>query len=290
MDQPGSRSSSGASLPLPSGPMRTLNERSRASHPGAATLSLERLALFHPYLATGDATAHPEDAAFFATLGRESGLRALTEHLAYGDCRAAVVAAVTPDLLLIAAYSDDFDACVFLLAGPATTHALSRQHHLVCGSRLITCNTYLPPSDDHHHRIQDDIAVGRLATGCPWSGVWPVIVDFLTDDERRLSALHAGISSREWNRATELAFADHPGGLTARLIEPFRSNQAGRKLPPLPGADRPATRAGHAPYGDAPGSRYEAHAALVIPRWAKILGVIAVLGIVRMIFRALSNH
>lgn len=217
-------------LPLPDGRMRYLDERSAASHAGGTKLSLARLVEFHPWLASGD-ERHREDRALFDSLviPREDGLRRLQEHLARGDCRGAVVAAITDTTIIVAAYSDDFDACVFLVGGGDAARRLTARHRLQRGSRLITCNTFIPPHPGA--TLQADIIVGHRAGDSPWMGVWPMIVDFLTDDHQRLAELHAGISEDEWNRVAELAFAEYPDGLKVRLLEPFFSLHTGVVMP-----------------------------------------------------------
>lgn len=217
-----------SALPLPDGPLRHIDPASAASHAGGISLSLQRLHEFHPWLATGDAGRYPEDAAFCADLGRETALRLLQEHLACGDCRGAVVAGIGPSGLIIAAYSDDFDACVFLYALPELAERLIRRHRLQRGTRLVVCNTFTPPGDGRS--LQEDIRIGERADASPWVGVWPLVVDFLSEDAQRIRALHEGIGGDEWARVEELAAAAQPDGIRLRRIEPLRCLHAGVRI------------------------------------------------------------
>jgi hypothetical protein len=138
----------------------------------------------------------------------------LKDHLANGDSRAAVVVATYP--LLVAAYSDDLD-CVAMLRFDDRFVARYNLHR---GSQLVTINQYYS-----HQVIHKDLIAGpnRVAD---WSGFYPLIAEFLSDDEARVATLKEGISSVEWQHCQGLGeeyLNKHPG--VARLGRPRRAHQ-----------------------------------------------------------------
>jgi hypothetical protein len=218
-------------VPAPTAPPGSTGPRevtSAASNPGCLTLSMDALQHFHPYLVSGNAEAHPEDAKFFAGMERDWALWRIKELLARGDSRPAIVSGVSDKILIIGAYSDDFDACVFLVAVGEDARRLTRKHGLQRGSRLIAVNNFMDPKPDGS--IQADIHIGENAESPIWSGVWPVIGDFVSDDHDQLAALKANISDEQWQRASDLAFASYEGGLRIRGVAPFRSMFEGKTI------------------------------------------------------------
>jgi hypothetical protein len=207
---------------------QTLDNNTYATNPGSITLSLDRLALFHPYLATGDAKQYPDDAQFFSGMPRDKALTYLQEHLQGGDCRGALVVGVKEQMLLVAAYNDDFDACVFLVITGDEANSLVKRHALSKGSRLIAVNTFHQMKPDG--KIQGDIVVGGMSTACPWSGVWPLVADFLCDDIELINQRKTSIGEDEWKRIEGLASMDYPGGIKIRSMLPFLSGREGNPI------------------------------------------------------------
>jgi hypothetical protein len=163
---------------------------STASNPGFFHLSREKLARLHPELLPGGGLRHWLEQRY-ADPAKD------LEHIAYclheGDCRAAIVVSLHP--LLVAAYSDEFDAVVLLKFDPR----LAAIYDLAVGQRLVTVNNY------EHSKLsrQTDFHAGELATGV-FTGFYPLIADFLTDDDQRLTEIKQKISQQEWQRAEQL--------------------------------------------------------------------------------------
>jgi hypothetical protein len=169
------------------------------------SLSPERLARLHPELYPGKAPLrHLMGRAFsVASYVTPSDVRAEIENLLkHGDARAATVVSIAP--LCVAAYSDEFDAVV-LLRFP---ERLTVDYRLAVGTRLITVNNYMRTMFPHQ-----DITPGPAATG-QFTGFYPLIADFLTDDSR-LQTLKQEISEGEWRRAYELGTQKWQAGLRA---------------------------------------------------------------------------
>lgn len=185
-----------------------MNHVSTASHPGRFALSDARLARLQPELVAGAAPLRRlawRAAGLFAPgFSLDETKRRIAEHLRNGDARAAVVASVRP--LRVAAYSDEFDA-VALLAFP---NPLADELGLRAGDRLVTVNNY-----ERSAVPQRDVVSGPAATG-RFTGFWPLIADFLTDDARGLAERKAGISEDEWRRCRDLADVSIRAGAAAR--------------------------------------------------------------------------
>jgi hypothetical protein len=114
----------------------------------------------------------------------------LSECMKYGDARAAVVASVRP--LVVAAYSDEFDAILALrFPDPFVEH-----FSLTAGQRLITANAYGPDP-------ARDIVRGPKGR-TEWGNFIPTIAEFFSDDVARIKHLHSTIPEEEWKRCAEL--------------------------------------------------------------------------------------
>jgi hypothetical protein len=202
---------------------QTLIPNAWAANRGEIVLSLDRLAVFHPFLVSGNAELYPEDARLCAARDRDKVLRSLKEHLLDGGSHGAVVVECAGSAFTVAAYSDVFDACVYLTcSGPAAKILISR-HRLKPGTRLITINTYTQPKSRGEPR-QSDIVPGERAQPVACIAVWPIIADFLTDEHATLKEKHASITQDEWTRIASLA---QPGKFPSRNLAPLLSGQAG---------------------------------------------------------------
>jgi hypothetical protein len=171
---------------------QTLNNFSRASHPGLVILSHEKLRRFEPQL-------FPQGIykflRYIPTLRKrwDWWLLRIEEHLNNGDSRAAVVVYLEP--LIVAAYTDELD-CVALLEFP---DEFVEEYKLTVGSRLLTVNLYrrrekglapdLVPGERDHKRYGNFI---------------PYIAEFLSEDNERIAARKAEISEEEWQRAEQM--------------------------------------------------------------------------------------
>ncbi len=171
----------------------TLDNNTRASHPGGLRISLDKLRLLHPELDSRRAwrrfvAKNPE------VYPKRSFWRVrVEEQLLYGDSRAAVVVSTEP--LLVAAYTDELD-CVALLRFP---DSFVEEYDLETGSRLLTVNTYFYPNESH----AEDLQIGPNAYG-RYVNFNPFIADFLTDDVETLEQRKADISEDEWRKTAEL--------------------------------------------------------------------------------------
>jgi hypothetical protein len=141
---------------------------------------------------------------FIWSLRRRHGVRwMMNECVKYGDTRAALVWSAQP--LLIAAYSDEFDAILMLRFPDRIASDLG----LSSGQRLLSVNAYgmLPDT-------APDIEPGELATGTSWCNFLPTIAEIFCEDAHAISRLKPSISESEWQRTQQLAerFANvHPG-------------------------------------------------------------------------------
>ena len=171
----------------------TLDNNTRASHPGGLRISPEKLQVLHPELDSRSAwlwflvnnkQVYPK---------RSFWRVRVEEQLLYGDSRAAVVVSTFP--LLVAAYTDELD-CVAVLRFSDT---FVQAYDLEVGSRLLTVNTYYYPNESH----AKDLEIGPNNYG-RYENFNPFIADFLTDDVETLEQRKAEISEDEWRRAEEL--------------------------------------------------------------------------------------
>lgn len=123
--------------------------------------------------------------------------RHVAEQLDDGDANAAVVVSARP--LVVAAYAPLFGR-VAMLAFPEKFD-LANSYGLREGSRLVTANGYgREPEPDA------DLFLPRDHSS-QWTGLQPLIADFVTDDETRLAELKAEIPEAEWRRAARLGEA-----------------------------------------------------------------------------------
>jgi hypothetical protein len=171
-----------------------------ATDPGRVPLSLDRLFRLEPKLAPPAAAAQNTDqramiAAANAEGRRMQAIEMFKTHMESGDSRAAVVFSVKP--LIVAAYSDDLDA-VAMLRFP---DSLVTEHNLKPGSRLLTVNSY--PQGK-----ADDLRLGPKQTK-KYENFFPIIADFVTDDQERVRQRKTAISESEWQRCSELAKEHH---------------------------------------------------------------------------------
>lgn len=181
--------------PVPQRPVPEPSHAAVASDPGGLSIDPDRLRRLSPSL-FGLSGLLP------ANVARRTSL---TRHVRIGDTRAAVVVAVEP--LVVAAYSDDFDAVVLLRFDPGPTDL-----DLQVGTRLLTVNTF-----GNDGPVAPDIARGPLAsTG--WSHVHPVIADFVCPRSEldRVERRKQAIREDEWQRTAFLGrqyLATRPGQL-----------------------------------------------------------------------------
>ena len=162
-----------------------MSDEARASNPGGVTLDPARLRRIAPEL-YGVGGLLP---------GRLLSKKVLQAHLWNGDSRAAVVLGRSP--LLVAAYSDDFDAVVVLRFDQRLLDV-----HVQEGDRLLTINTYRRGA-----AVARDIVQGPYSSHS-WSNFHPVIADFVATDRGRVERRKATITEPEWARAWQLG-QDH---------------------------------------------------------------------------------
>ncbi|GDY14844.1 hypothetical protein LBMAG53_37220 [Planctomycetota bacterium] len=213
---------------------QTLIPNSWSANRGEIVLSLDRLAVFHPFLVSGKADQHPADARLFAAGDRDKILRSLKEHLLDGGSHGAMVADCADSAFTVAAYSEVFDACVFLAWSGPTAKTLISRHRLKPGARLITINTYTQPTSRTEQR-QSDIVPGERSQKGTCIAVWPIIADFLTDDQPTLKEKHASITPDEWARIAQLVqlFQARPlASRPVRSLAPYLSGKEGVSAPP----------------------------------------------------------
>ncbi len=120
----------------------------------------------------------------------------LGECLKYGDARAAIVVSMRP--LVVAAYSDEFDAALAL----RFPDVLAEHFSLTTGQHLISVNAYGPTP-------APDIIRGPNARTA-WGNFFPTIAEFFSDDLNRIEHLHSTIVEDEWNRCAELCARTPP--------------------------------------------------------------------------------
>jgi hypothetical protein len=131
----------------------------------------------------------------------------------FGDTNPALVAAVTPDALIVSAFSPDIDTVVLLRFPPQ----FAAEYNLKPGSRLCTVNSY---ADDPE--MAPDLIPGPDYTA--WTNFRPFIAEFLADDSARLTALHAKLPDHNWQKCREMTVAAlKRRPLTPRDGRPLRS-------------------------------------------------------------------
>lgn len=175
--------------------LKTLNNNTVASFPGAVSLSAAKLKILQPelfsparwllHLLTHPLTQNPASRSYWKVR--------IPEQLAFGDSRAAVVVSTSP--LIVAAYTDELDCVALLRFG----EKILGEYELKDGSRLITVNTY----SSLDFGVARDLELGPAHCG-RYGNFSPFIADFLTDDHGRLRERKAEIDEAEWQRAEEL--------------------------------------------------------------------------------------
>lgn len=168
---------------------QTLDGSTTASDPGQIKLSLSKFRILRPDL-FGLSGILISIRKFFRG-GLPERVYA-EEHLQFGDSRAAVVITAAP--LLIAAYTDELD-CIAMLRFP---DEFIHTYKLSPGDRLLTVNTY---KDDSEY--DSDLIIGPKMLN-RWSGFYPLIADFLTEDQKRLAERQSQINEKEWRRAEKM--------------------------------------------------------------------------------------
>lgn len=191
------------------------DQSSTASNPGGLTLSETKLRVLEPWMFGFRRLVRKIGGMFLIVNPLDMiDRRVLREHLACGDARAALVVSISP--VLVAAYSDDLD-CVAMLRFPSE---FAVRHKLTIGTRLVTINTYYSQFVDHA-----DLTFGP-EQAAEWSGFFPLIAEFMADDQQRIASLKVAIDETEWRRCQELGEAyliDWPG--VARQGRPRRAHQ-----------------------------------------------------------------
>lgn len=169
---------------------QTLNDNSAASNPGGLILAPEKLRRFHPEL-------YSKWSFLWRKLSRAQDYYRihLSEHLLYGDSRAALVVCVEP--LLVAAYTDELD-CIALLAFPTE---LVSEYGLAVGSRLLTVNLY----ELGLHPVAD--LENGPASYHRYANFFPLIAEFLSYNIGRIENRKVAITEEEWARTAECARA-----------------------------------------------------------------------------------
>jgi hypothetical protein len=165
-----------------------------ASEPGNVRLSRQKLLEFYPDFFSP--TAVFKRVAVFLFDNNVLGPRGIATHLLRGDSRAAVVMSTQP--LLIAAFSDEFDAVVML----RFDEALRSRYSLQVGDRLLTINTYTRVGK----KPARDIILGPRTTGT-FRNFTPLIAEFLSDDLGRIQYRKASIENEEWRRTQQFGEA-----------------------------------------------------------------------------------
>lgn len=178
---------------------KTLDDKTRATNPAGLTISRNKLRRLLP------------DLYGFRALIVRMGLRLngdvpvlvyIKEHLQHGDSRAAVVLSIDP--LLVAAYTDEFD-CVAVLRFATD---LAEEYSLRVGQRLLAVNTY-----KNLQARDPDLDFGPKMIP-RWSGFYPIIADFISDDLEIIAARKDEIGNEEFERALAMGksyLVKHPG-------------------------------------------------------------------------------
>jgi hypothetical protein len=117
-------------------------------------------------------------------------LTEIREHLKNGSTEPAIVVSENP--LLIAAYTEDID-CVVMLK---FEDRIRDKYNIKTGDRLITINTYT-------YRGDSDLIPGPDCKDV-WTGVYPIIADFVTEDYERLDYLKEQFDNQKWEHVKKL--------------------------------------------------------------------------------------
>jgi len=180
-----------------------LDVLSTASNPAGLSLSMKKLRGLEPWMfGTRHVLRRIGGSLIGLVFVDAVDAEDLSEHLAAGDARAAVVLSTTP--LLVAAYSDDLDCVAMLRFGGDFVE----RYRLGVGDQLLTVNTYYDEFTTH-----GDLMFGPNRAA-EWSGFFPVIADFLSDDAEQIEQRKREIDQHEWQRCRELGeayLAQRPG-------------------------------------------------------------------------------
>jgi hypothetical protein len=125
----------------------------------------------------------------------------ISEHMRFGDSRAAVVVSSNP--LLVAAYTDELDCVSILRFAPGMPIP-----ELPIGWRLLTVNTYKRGKD-----LDADLFPGPLQIP-RWVGFYPIIADFICGNQDVVDRRKDEIDEREWERTLRFGseyLSTHPG-------------------------------------------------------------------------------
>lgn len=174
------------------------DDDTHASDPGHIALSDALLRRFHPELYTPLAKFCARIPRFlrvddFILTARWRDL--IAEHVALGDSRAALV--MTTDPLVVAAYTDELDCVALLQFEPW----VQQQFHLQPFDRLLTVNTY---GSFTGPGVAPDLIAGPRQCR-RYTQFWPIIADFLTENQARLRVRKQEIAEDEWERTRSLA-------------------------------------------------------------------------------------
>lgn len=168
----------------------TIDFSTSASNPGGVRLSHVKLKILHPEF-YGFWTWFMKIINLEERTTMRDLFQSLSDHIMYGDSRAAIVIKENP--LFIAAYSDDLDTVCILYFMPE----IALTYNLREGDRLLSINTY--DSEDSGN----DLMIGKNAN-TPWKNFWPIIADFVSDDLMVIAERKRKISETEWNLAYKL--------------------------------------------------------------------------------------
>ncbi|KAF7969814.1 hypothetical protein HWV62_25936 [Athelia sp. TMB] len=213
------------------------NQHTIASTPGGLAPSVSKVQIVE-LLCTGKKWDPNDNSA-------ARNLPGLINHFKYGDTQPAIVVAVGPEWVKVAAYSDEFDAIVVLgFPTEAVDLVAPYRQRPTIGTRLITvcqfagrctCTTV-----DHPARqgVQSDITMGP-ATYDRWYNFHPLVAQFLTDDsqspvwDQRIAVMEESIWDNVW--AGWLAWKDRHDRLRTSTSSPSNQSQKGKnktKEPP----------------------------------------------------------
>lgn len=181
-----------------------------ASLPGGLTLSRRKIEAFRRDLSFWRRLIQP----YTKPVGY------LSELVSCACACPAYVVAVSPQLI-VSVYSDDID-CVVLLAFP---NRYTAQHHLACGTRLLSINAYFrTPDDERSHRATAaDLTAGPRYTG--WYNFDPVIAEFVSDDVELIATRKGQLDEDIWQRLEFLSqkYIER-GAIQVRNGNPFLSH------------------------------------------------------------------
>lgn len=177
--------------------MTDLYRYSTASNPGRLQVSGESLRRLSPELYAPRGTIEFQRVLALNAGSPSDHLREIRNHLAGGDCRAALVMQTSP--LFVAAYTDELD-CVVLLEFP---DFLVEDYELSEGTRLLTVNMYF---DRGSFGMASDLRAGPHDTK-RFGNFRPFIAEFLSEDTEQIGLTKLNIPEEEWERTEALGRA-----------------------------------------------------------------------------------